>query len=161
MAVSTSIVYGACPISITAPGGSLEELGYSENGVEITEQVFTGDVYGDQNGGDQGPPIEVQYFGEIHTIRLTLTSWDEAVMDKIRKTTAAATLGVNLTPGTLLLESHGFRLLLNSPSVPRNYLRVLFREPKEINKGTKHSKAILVATAYKNASNVLYNQITN
>jgi len=160
MAVETSLVDGAVAISIAEPGGPLESLGYSENGVEITEQIFTGDVHGDQNGGDQGPPIEVQYFGEVHTIRLTLTSWDEAVLNKIRKLTAAATIGVNLTPGTLLLETHSFRLLLNSTNRPRNYLRVLFREAREINKGTKHSKAVLVGTAYKNASGVLYNTTT-
>jgi len=33
-------------------------LGYTINGVEITHETFMSDVPGDQNGGDEGPPIE-------------------------------------------------------------------------------------------------------
>ena len=48
---------------------ALETLGYTQNGVQIEEELYTGDVKGDENGGEEGPPIDVQYFGEVHRVR--------------------------------------------------------------------------------------------
>ena len=141
--------------------GSLESLGYSEAGLDITENVMTLDVHGDQNGGEAGTPIDIQYMDEYHVIRMTLTKWDEVVINKVRATLPAATVGTTSAAGTLLFQGfHCNRLLLLGTAEIRNYLRVVFREPKEINKGSKHSKAMLVAHCYKDASGVLYNEVT-
>lgn len=150
-------------IRIASPAaGSLEDLGYTMNGTEITEQVYTYPVMGDQNGGDAGPPIDVQYMGEIHIIRLLLTKYDEAVINKIRAGLAGGTAGTPGTKGTLYFQqTSAWRLLVNTTNRPRNYTRVIFSEPKEINKGTKHSQALVVARAYEDASGVLYNAVTS
>ena len=158
-------VDGLATIKIASPlGGTLETLGYTENGVEITERIFTGEVHGDENGGDQGPPIDEQYFGEMHIIRMLFTKYDETVIDKVRAGVAGATAGTPGTSGTLFIQGGvSWRLLIHSVNRPRNYVNVWFSEPKEINKGTKHSKALVVAKAYRLAgvSGAIYNSTTS
>src|SRR5690606_1091547 len=119
------------------------------SGVEITEQAFMYDVHGDEQGGDVGPPIDIQYMGEVHAIRATMTKYDEDVLNKVRVRLRGGTVGRTGTPGSLLFAGNLFyRLLINSPLRPRNYPRVVFREAFEVNKGTKHSKAVVIAHAY-------------
>lgn len=161
---TTIQVDGLAVIKIASPlGGSLETLGYTENGAEITEQVYEGMVFGDENGGDQGPEIDKQYFGEKHIIRMLLTKYDEAVADKIRAALAGGTAGTPGTAGTLYIQGGvSFRLLVHTTNRPRNYPNVTFNQPKEINKGTKHSKLLIVAEAIRAAgvSGVLHNATT-
>ncbi len=159
---ATIQVDGLATIKIASPlGGSLETLGYSENGVEITEQLFTGDIRGDENGGDQGPPIDIQYFGEMHLIRMLMTKYDETVIDKVRAGVAGGTAGTPGTAGSLYFQGAvSWRLLIHSVNRPRNYINVVFSEPKEINKGTKASKALVIARAYKSSGGVIYNATT-
>lgn len=157
------MVDGLAVVKIASPAaGSLETLGRTENGVEITEQLFTGDVRGDANGGDQGPPIDIQYFGEMHLIRMLLTSYDEDVINKVRAGLAGGTAGTPGTAGSLYFQGTlAWRLLIHSTNRPRNYLNVVFSEPKEINKGTKFSRALVIAKAYVNSAGVIYNSTTS
>jgi hypothetical protein len=137
---------------------AIELIGYTENGVEIQENQFTYDVHGDENGGDQGPPIDVQNLGQVDIIRMTFTKWDDAIMAKIRPAAKGGTAGTVPTPGALAIQGSGtFRLLIDAPNFDRNYTTVIFREAKEMNVGTKHSKAVIVAHGYKNASGVVWN----
>lgn len=158
MAVSV-VVDGPVAISVdTGTSNALESLGYTENGVEITEQIYTSEVKGDENGGDQGPPIDIQYFGEVHIIRMLLTKWDPLVIAKIRAGLYGGTAGTPGTVGSLYFQGGlSWRLVLNATQNDRNYTRVVFSEPKELNKGSKHSKALIIAKAYKDGSGVLYN----
>jgi hypothetical protein len=148
------------PVNIwvaTPASGSLENLGYTEAGVDITEQEFTYDVQGDENGGDQGPPVDIQSMGLIHIIRIHLTKWDDATAAKIRARNASASEGTPVTSGTLKFQGgKDYRVLLDC-FVPRNYTRVVFREPIELNKGTKHRKLLLVGTAYKDGNGGIFN----
>jgi hypothetical protein len=155
-------VDGLATIKIASPaGGTLEELGLTINGVEITEQIFTEEVKGDENGGDAGPPIDVQYLGEMHVIRITMTKYDETVLNKIRAGLAGGTAGTVGTSGTLYMQgTSAFRLLIHTPNRPRNYINVIFQEPKEVNKGTIHSKATIIGRAYYGANKVMYNTST-
>lgn len=157
------IVAGPAIIKIAAPAaGTLDTLGYTRDGAQITEHVMTGDVPGDENGGDQGPPIDVQYFGEMHLIRCLLTKYDETIADKIRAGLAGGTAGTPGTSGSLYFQGTlAWRLLIHSTNFPRNYTRVVFQEPKEINKGTKFSSLMIVGRAYKDGSGVLFNATTS
>lgn len=159
---ATIIVDGLATIKIASPAsGSLDTLGYTMNGAEITERVYPYNVYTDENGGDAGPPVDIQYMGEVHQIRLLLTKYDNAILNKIRAGLAGGTAGTPGTAGTLYFQgTSAWRLLIHSVSDPRNYTRVVFTEPKEVNKGTKHSQALVIATAYKDGSGVLYNATT-
>lgn len=157
-------VAGACLLKVdTGTTHALESLGYSENGVRVEEEAFHSNVPGDQNGGDEGPPIDVQYFGEIHRVRLELSSWDSAVVDKILSKLYGGTAGVLGAAGSLM-GAGGFyyRLLLLSTNLPRNYLRAFPRgQPVEINKGTKYSRLVLNFECHANTvAGTVYNATT-
>jgi hypothetical protein len=53
----------------TGSAGVLETVGYTRNGADLTTEGFWIDVPGDENGGDSGPPIEIQYVGEMARVR--------------------------------------------------------------------------------------------
>lgn len=155
-------VDGVAVIKIASPAnGTLETLGKTINGAEVTERLFTEEVKGDENGGDPGPPIDIQMLGEIHIVRLTLSKYDEAILNKVRASLAGGTAGTPGTSGTLYFQdSKSWRLLIHTTNRPRNYTNVIFREPKEVNKGTIHSKATIIAECHKDANGVLYNSTT-
>lgn len=142
---STVHVAGAAQIKLdTGSSNALEELGYTINGAEIREEIFMENVPGDENGGDAGPPIDVQYFGEVHHVRLELSKWDASIAAKVLPVLYGGTAGVTGTPGTLMAQgSKTYRLVINSSTEPRNYPRAFLRNQKETNKGTKFSRLVL------------------
>lgn len=151
---------GLATIKVCTTGGVLATLGYSLNGVDITDDILTEPVYGDANGGEGGPPIDIQQLGEIHTVRMTLTKYDETVLNTIRASMAGGTAGTTATSGALYFQgSLYWRLLIHSVNTPRNYLCAIFTEAKEVNLGTKHSKAIITAKCYQSGG-VVYNATT-
>lgn len=154
-------VDGVALVKCCTIGGTLATVGRSINGVEITEQTFTDDVFSDENGGEKGPAIDVQMLGQMHIIRITMAKYDESEVDKIRASIAGGTAGTPGTAGTLYFQGAvSWRLLIHSTNRPRNYTNVVFQEPKEINKGTIHSKCTIIAKAYKDSNGVLYNATT-
>src|SRR5690554_6659069 len=113
----------------TGSEGALETLGYTRDGVQISEQVYTEDVPGDQNGGTSGPPIDIQYFGEFHIVRLELTKWDPTVDAKVASRRLGGTLGTTGTAGSLYSgDSLFFRLLIQPTNRPRNYVAAIPRD---------------------------------
>lgn len=170
MAATTRHVAGPCLLRISSPStASLEDLGYSRNGVDIVFRTYTEGIPSDLNGGELGPPIDVQYFGETADIRFQLTTYDTTAYNKIQAVVAGATAGTPSTAGTLFFaQTKDFRLLISSASAtptpgqePMNFPRVIWQGEREINKGSRFSQAVLSATAYKNDSGVLYNATTS
>jgi hypothetical protein len=156
-------VAGACLIKVgTGSGGSLESLGYTRDGAQVTNEAYKVGVKTDDNGGENGPDTDVQNLGETVRIRIELTKWDEAIADKIRCRESGGTAGTVPTPGTLQIAGgKAFRLLLHSATRPLNFPICMFLEPIEINKGTKYSTLVIEAVAYKAiATGVLYNNTT-
>ncbi len=157
-------VKGAVTLSVATPAaGSLEELGLTVNGVDITEEVFTGRVDVDTFGGEEGPPGDMQYFGEVHVIQFTLSKFDAAVYNKIRAGLAGGAAGTPGTAGTLFMQQgKTWRLLLNSVGEVRNYTNVIFHRPKSAGIGTKYQRPQIVAEAHVNQSTgLLYNTSTS
>ena len=156
-------VYGAAAIKVdTGAANALELLGYSRNAPDISFNDFFSDVPGDQNGGDEGPPIEIEYFADTATVRMELTKWDLAIMDKVTQR-----LRTNVTRGTpaavgglMFASSFTYRLLLHTTSNAYNFLRAFPRRAMEINPGTKWSTFRMEWECHKNASGVLYNATT-
>lgn len=141
---------------------ALEDLGYSINGVRIFEDVFTGDVPGDENGGDAGPPIDIQYFGQVDRIEIEMSKFDAAVIAKIAPRLKGGTAGTVGTPGTLFgAGSKFFRLLLTSTNFTRNYLAAVPRAPIEANWGTKFTSLRLMFDCYALGGTTLYNTSTS
>jgi len=158
----TPHIAGAAHIKVgTGAGAALESLGYTDNGAQVTAQAYIEPIPGDENGGDAGPPIELNYLGETYRVRLELTKWDAAVADKIACRTRGGTAGTPTAAGTLIFaNSYDFRVLIHTTTTPFNFLRTVPSEPITINKGTRYSRLVLEFIAYKNASGVMYNAVT-
>ena len=153
-------VAGLATIKV-AEGTSLafEVAGYTDNGATIRFEAFHGDVPGDENGGDQGPPVEVQYFGEIAHIRLALTKQVKAVIDKIAARVAGAAAGVVADAGTLMFkDENAYGLLIDTPTDPYYFPVAIPRGAREVNRGTVFERHILELTAYKNSAGLLYSR---
>lgn len=152
---------GLCPIKIQLPSGALELVGYTRGGADVTENGYYTEVPGDENGGDEGPPIEIQYFGETALIRIELTKQDMTVLNKVRTRTVGGTLGTPGASGTLMFaDGHAFRLLLHAPNDPRNFPRTICRGAIESNVGTKWQGWTLEFEAFKDASGILFDATT-
>ncbi|MGD9644319.1 MAG: hypothetical protein AB7U73_01315 [Pirellulales bacterium] len=156
-------VAGLAAIKVNTGGGSaLELLGYSRDGVSIAYQQFTIPVPGDENGGDAGPPIDEQYLGEIALIRMVLSKFDMAILKKVESRIRNGAWGVPGSAGTLRLNTtNSYRLVIHTPTDPRNFPLAVPTGALETNKGTKYSEAILEWTAYKNASGILVDETTS
>jgi len=152
-------VCGAAAIRIGDEGAalaSLSLLGYTRNGVEMTSEGYFLNVPGDQNGGDDGPPIDVQYLGETARIRVELTNWDPVVAAAIEARLQGGTGGTPGTPGSLM-SANAHRLLIDTTTGDRNYPRVFPRGATELNKGTRFSTLVFEFEAHEDGNGVLWN----
>ena len=68
----------------TGAAGALASLGWTAEGVDITAEALRLDVPGDQNGGSDGVPIEIQDFGATFRVRMELTKWEKTVGDRLK-----------------------------------------------------------------------------
>lgn len=159
------VVTGAARLYIDAgQGGGLQFLGYTRDGVTIREVMYQDDVKGDQNGGESGPPIDVQHFGEHHEIETELVTVDLSVLATVNAKVNNGTPGVLPAAGSLMVSGGLYHRLLIHPTVqlPRNYLCAFPRGSQELNKGTKHTRQRV--TWYAQAPTVggtIYNTTTS
>ena len=162
MAMTVNVAGPAIIQVDTGVANALEDLGYTANGAEVEVRGFYGDVPGDENGGDSGPPIDVQYFGDIAVVRLEFTRYDPTVLDKVVCRLYGGTAGTPGTPGTLMFAgSKTYRLLIKTTSLPMNFPRAIYRGSRVVNKGTKFSREISEFECHKNGSGVLWNTTTS
>lgn len=146
----------------TGQGGALENLGYSVNGVHIVMETYLLDVPGDENGGDQGPPIDIQKLGERATVRIESNKYEMNVADKLAPFRGDA-LGVPDAAGRLLFTGQGYyRLLVHSANQAHNFpCAVLARRPREFNLGTKYQTLVLEFECYRHpGTGYLMNAVT-
>lgn len=147
-------VYGPTQIKVD---GTL--LGYTANGAEITKEASFLNVPGDQNGGDDGPPIDVQILGEIARVRVELTKYDDTIASVLESRVANGTGGVPPTPGTLMFTDTKTRsLVLQGTTRTLTFPRAFPRGNVEVNKGTKFSRKIFEFECHENADGVLYTE---
>jgi hypothetical protein len=70
-------VKGATRVHLnTDASGAWSYLGFTRDGVMITPESYWIEVKSDDNGGEAGPPSEIQYVGETSRIRCELTKFD-------------------------------------------------------------------------------------
>lgn len=166
------VVEGACEVKVdTGSARALQSFGWTANGAQVTRRRLTVDIPGDQNGGDDGVPIDIQEMGGFYTVRLEMTKWETSIEAKIRTLVnqqgsgafASLVLGTVPTPGSLIVSNSAyFRLLLLPTDSARamNFLAAIPRDdPYEINKGTKFSRLVLSFTCYP-ISGVIWNTTT-
>jgi hypothetical protein len=154
-------VPGAAPIRVgTGAADALELLGYTKRGADLRFESMSVDVPGDQNGGEQGPPIDIEYLGDIAHVRLELSKVDKAVRDKLMNRLKGGTAGTPGAAGTLVFQdSKAFRLVIDSPGDPYDFGRAtLVKTPHELNVGTLYQTVVFEFVCYKNAAGVLYAQ---
>ena len=152
-------VAGKADVYIAPAGGVLQFLGNTQNGVRRSVQVFKGNVSGDENGGDEGAPIEIQLFGEIHRPRLELTKFDPDVGALILPLMARGSPGIQYPsaaaeywPGDLVFANNAFyRLCIKflNGSVWNYPCATFLEDPYELNGGTKFSTWVLNPICYK------------
>ena len=167
-------VYGLASILVSLDGGTtFNLLGTTRDGVNISSDGFFNDVHNDENGGDAGPPVEVQYLGETHRVRVELTKYDPLVAAKLEDHYGnTGTVGQPAAAGTLLFANSysgdqifnaiggGVQVQIQTANaanaagdIPANMVRTyttcLIRDAIEVNRGTKFSTFVLTFTAYK------------
>ena len=158
-------VAGLALIKISFGGSGYLELGYTRNGADITREGYFLDVPGDENGGDEGPPIEIQFLGAIARVRLELTKFDMDTAERLSARVAGGQVGVPSSAGTLLLANvdgtKSIDVLINTPIFPIHFPVVVARQPIEINKGTKFSTFVCELECHKDQSTgILWDRLT-
>jgi len=135
-------------------------FGYTQNGANMTFEGHTINVPGDENGGDEGPPVEIQMLGETARVRLEMTKWDGTVANTIASRAPGGTPGAAKTPGRLIFANADYMRLTIKPVDPitgvvntadvKNFpCAVVARTPIEMNAGTKYSRFICEFECFK------------
>ena len=174
-------VYGVADVllCLTPNAGSptYNDLGTTRDGVGITSDGYFIDIHNDENGGDAGPPVEIQFLGETAKVRCELTKYDPTIAATLEDHCNTATPGAPAAPGTLMFASSqlsvgnggavGIKIATNlvivgkgtsATPVVRTYNRCVVHDAVEINRGTKFSTFVLTFTAYKDASGNLWTE---
>lgn len=145
-------------------------VGYTRNGVDQTDEAFWLDVPGDQHGGDDGPPIDIQFLGEIARVRCELTKWNVFNVDRIRSRVNAIGAAPGYVPcnfigGLMIAGSGHFRLQIVPTCLQPDqeyyfytFHRAIPRAPIEVNHATKFATMILEFECHRDpATGLIYN----
>jgi len=146
----------------------LQDLGWTEDGVEVTEREFAIECKTDRYGGAQGPAADSQFLGMEADLRFTLTEFNTELLMKLRsRLPGDSVIGVNAgriaTPGTLKFAGGGLvRCLLKGAldtvaivasvavaelATPLNYPFCEVVDVVSFNLGTRHQKATFTLKA--------------
>ena len=146
-------------IAIDSGLTTLQNLGYALDQPRVIEQPYWYDVHGDQHGGMNGPPIDVQYLGMVIRVRAELSRFDRDVANIVRKRIRNGTIGSvpDADIGALAFQSPEFMRVVMSPqhavrgsaSETRNYVCCIPREATEQSYGTKFSTFIFEFEAHR------------
>lgn len=153
---------GYCSVMVQQESGDLAtlvELGITRNGVTVSYENFYYDVPGDEFGGDDGPPIDVQWLGAIARIRCEFTKYNRTYMDAVLGIMQGSTFGgmtvqsqlsTSKYPGELVFtRTNQTRVLLNnSIGDRRNFPKCFIRAPHEQNYATKYASPIVEFEAH-------------
>lgn len=153
----------ACLVKVdTGSANALESLGYSISGINIEVRPFNEPVHSDENGGPQGPPVDIIHHGEMHVLTFDAVSYDPAVEVKVvpfKGTTDGSSAATAC--GQLFADSGSYRVLFLGSSFTRNYLRCVISSKNLGQVGSHASVTRYTIEAYPNASKVLWNTITS
>lgn len=149
------VVPGKVEVLIALPSAysTLFKLGESENGIQVRKTPVLGDVIGDRYGGQQGRPIERQFFGLTAEFQLAMSRWDKVQVAKLEAVggllTTVGTVPL-ATIGALVHAAYGVRFLLYSiaqPTLSLNFPCCIWTSPMERGHGTKYSTCSMQITA--------------
>ena len=131
---------------------TLYKIGESENGVNVQLMPMIGSVIGDRHGGQEGGPIEQQFFGLRVTAQIQMSRYDIFQVRKLERfghlLAYEGTIPLNAI-GALLMRDRGFRVLfycMQDPDLSINLPCASWTSPIETGKGTKYAKCGLTIT---------------
>lgn len=127
-------------ISTSDAPSVLNILGYSLEGVEIQFQAYTKDIHGDQNGGSNGPPVDVLLMGQTAIIRFDLIDYQQTQLTKVLNHKVVATAGIPEQAGVLLLAGAVYlRLCIVAVNDPFNFPYCELLSDETFNLGTNET----------------------
>src|SRR4030067_106002 len=141
--------FSAGPVLVSwgATAEAADDLGYSMNGVEISEIPRYQDVMNDGFGGAGGVPSDAQFLGAIAQVRCVLNRFTEANVEALSQLDSA----MGGTDGTLpdigdfvKQDSLAGVLVLSSPVETRTYTLAFVRQGRAFNSGVPHRQYQLV-----------------
>lgn len=143
----------------TGAVNALAFLGWSQNGVTIEEIAYNAPVHSDENGGEQGPPTDYQFFGMQHRITAELSKFQTSVLALVAARYNPNISSSAIATGMLIgCNSAFFRCLLWGPNFVRNYIATIPLEPIEWSPvGSQHTRIRISLTA-NTVGGVMYNQ---
>lgn len=122
----------------TGAAAALEELGVSEDGVDISLNLYSEPVMSDAAG--PRVPVDLQRMGEDASITFRLTDFDLVILNKIKALAIGnATEGVGGAPGSLIgTGGSAYRVVLTSADEPWRFTTCTLRNPQRHKMGTKY-----------------------
>jgi len=144
----------------TGTANALQFLGWNSNGASIEEIPYNAPIHSDENGGEQGPPVDYQYFGMQHRLTFELTKFQPAVLAllaaRYNPNTSSSSVGVGMLLGC---SNANFRCLLWGPNFVRNYLAAIPLEPIDWSPVGAQATRIRVSLTCNAVNGVLYNSV--
>jgi hypothetical protein len=154
-------VYGNAVIQVALDRSTYAELGTTRDGVGITSDGYFIDVKNDENGGDAGPPVEIQFLGETARIRCELTKFEPILATRLEDHCQSAAPGQPADAGTLLFANAANGSTINvgqggacavrivTTNKTRTYGLCVIHDAVELNRSTKFTTFVVTFTAYK------------
>lgn len=127
----------------TGASAALEELGISEDGPDVSFNVFADAVFSDAAG--PRVPVDLQRMGEDATVRVRLVDYDLVVWKKlVALAMGNVTVGTGGSPGGLIATGgSAYRLVLTSLDDPLRFTTATLRNPQALKMGTVIKKPVL------------------
>lgn len=117
------------------------QLGYSEDGCNVTVQPYFDQVKSDDFGGRAGPSADEQVLAGEATIDIPLTKYVKAELDKLSAFKKAGTAGVFPPIGSFVRQDALFAtLLLAGVNDQHQFLQAYLHRAYEFNSGTKYRR---------------------
>lgn len=151
---------GLVTLKIEFVNGQFTDVGQAMDMTDIREIPYLHNVPGDKNGGNQGPPIEVQYLGGTARIRMEMSRWDTTALNLLRAWSKNIQGNVQQSDvGTLMLQAHGHRVILDAidAPLPLSFPCCIVRDPISYGVGTKFSAMLVEFEAHRHpVTGILY-----
>jgi len=117
---------------------SEQDLGYTEDGAQITVQPHFSEVFSDDWGGAGGAPADSQILGFRAFIRLKLTKYDLANVEALTSFQIGGARGVLPAYGTLMRQDEKYgNLIIDGTNADYTFSTSIVKEAFEINAGTR------------------------
>lgn len=162
-------VPGLIKVSVAPASGSpLQTLGYCSDGVHIREELRLRPVYGDEGGGAEGVPVDIQYLGQYHILRFELYRFEGAVLESVLKAFSTNQYKLRnkaFDPGWMMRQGGDhyqlelrteYRVITADPVFKRLYPAAVLTGAPEYGVGVHEMRTVFEFTCYPDASGTIF-----